>query len=125
MPDNDEDNWIIVADDSSPEGRKLKPQLLCDFKNESIDQLPEANPKNEFTEIQKNRLSGSGLIPHYFICPITRELMEKPVVAAGTFTFFIMEANTHSLTFLFLLQMVTLMNTKPLTIGCKTIFAPL
>ena len=83
MPDNDEDNWIIVADDSSPEGRKLKPQLLCEFKNEPADQLPEVNPESEFSQIQKNRLSASGLIPHYFVCPITRELMEKPVVAAG------------------------------------------
>lgn len=109
MPDNDEDAWIFVADDSSSAGRKLKPQLIGSFSGSNLQAgscLPVngVSPKAfEFNPHECNR----DLIPEAFLCPITRDIMTSPVVAAGRFFILLLYV---SFIYYFLLKMDLVMN---------------
>lgn len=73
----DDDNWIFVADDSSPEGRRLKPQLIGSFSEENSDRSVSVCKFDSVLDDEE--------IPASFLCPITRDIMKNPVVAAGLY----------------------------------------
>jgi len=98
LPEADEDAWVIVADDSSPQGRKGKAELLIPFPEcseainirNSLGAPPSSIPHSPGnclagcdmnTPFTSATRTGSIEIPFHFICPITRELMSEPVVA--------------------------------------------
>jgi len=74
--EEEEDAWVFIADDSSREGRKQKPRLLGDF--DSVD-----------SSLLLSSLSTppDAEVPNEFLCPISLELMQRPVVAADGFTY--------------------------------------
>lgn len=91
MPDNDEDAWIFVADDSSAEGRRLKPQFVGSFDvcHSKVQECApvDAEQSEAFSFDPHQADSSVDSIPDAFICPITRNIMRKPVVAAGEYPY--------------------------------------
>jgi len=74
--EDEEEEWIFVADDSSREGRKQKPQLVGDFRETT-----------SFPHPGQNWMPADEEVPNEFLCPISLELMQRPVVAADGFTY--------------------------------------
>eukprot|EP00012_Vannella_robusta_P011711 CAMPEP_0206197622 /NCGR_PEP_ID=MMETSP0166-20121206/9158_1 /ASSEMBLY_ACC=CAM_ASM_000260 /TAXON_ID=95228 /ORGANISM="Vannella robusta, Strain DIVA3 518/3/11/1/6" /LENGTH=216 /DNA_ID=CAMNT_0053615333 /DNA_START=548 /DNA_END=1196 /DNA_ORIENTATION=- len=88
MPDNDEDAWIFVADDSSAEGRRLKPQFVGSLSFKVQECAPVDAEQSEAFSFDPHQADSSvDSIPDAFICPITRNIMRKPVVAADGFSY--------------------------------------
>lgn len=119
LEEDNEEDWVIVQDESSPAGRRGKAQLIKDFPKSEIPEVlssvsqpipnysnivystsssdSDANIGGRLSELYFSKIPnsftgektlqpepeyGGRTVPEHFLCPISREIMEKPVIAA-------------------------------------------
>jgi hypothetical protein len=74
--------WVFILDDSSPEGRRQKPELLGSFERAEGPRIATI----DFTKlVNLQAQSEDNAPPKDYLCPISLEVMRQPVIAAGEF----------------------------------------